>query len=46
LAEKWYLTTFRADRFKAQGITQPESLWTLDEKKLRQLPEPPSGQAQ
>ncbi|NTV51978.1 MAG: hypothetical protein HGA76_03040 [Candidatus Firestonebacteria bacterium] len=45
LAEKWHLYTFRAETFKAQGITQPESLWALAEKKLRLLPGPPAGQA-
>jgi hypothetical protein len=39
-AEKWHLYTFRADRLKSLGLTNPESLWTLDEKKLHLLPMP------
>jgi hypothetical protein len=46
LAEKWHLYTFRADRFGSQGITQPESLWNLPEKKLNLLLAPLSGQNQ
>lgn len=39
-AEKWHLYTFRADRLKSLGVTDPESLWALDEKKLALLPLP------
>lgn len=37
--EKWHTYTFRADKFKAAGISRPESIWQLDENILRSLPE-------
>ncbi len=37
--EKWHTYTFRADKFKAAGISRPEIIWQLDEEILRSLPE-------